>query len=102
SWLRKGLLAFSMENCRFDWRDDLVALAELFCAAEEAGLEPQIEFQAVAALSSARSGLGGSGTSARAILANLSTYAVLEEARRNRRRKDSKKSRTLRKSVPIR
>lgn len=82
-WLRLGLLAASALNGRCDWRDLLVALARLCCAAEEAGLSPTAEFRAVAELSSYRAGYPGD-TTVRTILTQFPTYAVLEEERRRR------------------
>jgi hypothetical protein len=46
-WLRIGLAAASMRGDGPDFRDFLVALAELYVAALEAGLEPKAEFEAI-------------------------------------------------------
>jgi hypothetical protein len=51
-WLRKGLAAASIENCSVDYRDVLLALAELYVAAEKVGIDPKPHFGAVAELSS--------------------------------------------------
>jgi hypothetical protein len=82
-WLRQGLTAISIENCSRDYRDVLLALAELFIAAEEAGIQPRPEFNAVSRLSSAEKPQGGN-TSLQSILANFHGYGVLKEHRRKR------------------
>jgi hypothetical protein len=79
-WLRWGLAAVSIENCRKDYRDVLLALAELYVAAERAGLAPQPDFRAVSRLSSRETPRGGT-TPVRGILANFHRYAVLKERR---------------------
>jgi hypothetical protein len=81
-WLRRGLLAASIENCRFDYRDTLVALAKLYCAAEDADLGAQQEFTAVAKLCA--KGLRGT-------LAAFSKCEILRETRRNSRKKRRRK-----------
>jgi hypothetical protein len=80
-WLRRGLAAISIENCRKDFRDVLLALAELYVAAEEAGIKPQPEFRAVARLSSREKPRGGT-TPVSKMLANFSKYGALKERRR--------------------
>jgi len=47
SWLRIGAAAASIQSGRLDYRDFLLALAELYVAAEEVGLDPESEFKAV-------------------------------------------------------
>ena len=80
-WLRRGLAAISIENCARDYRDVLLALAELYVAAEEAGIRPRSDFTAVSKLSSGEKPTGGS-TSVKEMLANFSGYGVLRERRR--------------------
>lgn len=75
-WLRIGLAAASIQDCRLDYRDFLLALADLYVSAEEAGLDPRAEFSAVAALSSRETPRGGT-TPVSEMLANFHTYAVL-------------------------
>jgi hypothetical protein len=77
-WLLRGLAAVSIENCSKDYRDMLIALAEMYVAAEEVGIDPKPAFKAVAALSSRKTPRGGV-TSVSKMLANFPTYAVLRE-----------------------
>jgi hypothetical protein len=88
-WLRKGLAAISIENCARDWRDVLLALAELYVAAEGAGIRPRSDFTVVSKLSGAEKPKGGR-ESMRAILVNFHGYGALtERRRRGKRRKGS-------------
>jgi hypothetical protein len=80
-WLRLGLAAVSIEDCCRDYRDVLLALAELYVAAEEAGLRPQPEFTAVAKLSSSEKPTGGN-TPVRRMLSGFHRYGALEERKR--------------------
>jgi hypothetical protein len=84
-WLRVGLAAASIENCSSDYRDFLLALAELYVAAEIAGINPRPDFNAEAAMSSQETPRGGM-TPVSDMLARFHTYAVLKE-RRGRRKK---------------
>jgi hypothetical protein len=77
-WLLRGLAAVSIENCSKDYRDLLLALAEMYVAAEEVGIDPKPEFKAVAALSSRKTPRGGV-TPVSKMLADFPTYAVLRE-----------------------
>lgn len=61
-WLRIGLAAAAIQNGRLDYRDFLLALAELYVAAEEVGIDPKPEFEAA-----------GGG-----VPADFHTYAVLK------------------------
>jgi hypothetical protein len=79
-WLRRGLAAVSIENCAKDYRDVLLALAELYVVSEEAGLRPRSDFTAVSRLSSDEKPRGGSG-SVREMLANFRGYGALRERR---------------------
>lgn len=83
-WLRRGLAAISIENCARDYRDVLLALAELYVVAEEAGIRPRSEFTAVSKLSSEEKPTGGSAP-VKEMLANFSSYGVLRERRRRGR-----------------
>jgi hypothetical protein len=83
--LRIGLAAASIENCSSDYRDFLLALAELYVTAEAAGLNPRPEFKAVAAMSSRETPRGGT-TPVSSMLARFHTYAVLKERRGRRKR----------------
>jgi hypothetical protein len=51
-WLRIGLTAASIEESlgKVDFRDRLLALAELFVTAEEAGLDPRADFESICGL----------------------------------------------------
>ena len=79
-WLRRGLAALSIENCCRDYRDVLVALAELYVAAEEAGIGPRADFRAVSKLSSDGKPRGGE-RSTRHVLAHFHSYGALRERR---------------------
>ena len=85
-WLRRGLAAISIENCSKDYRDVLLALAELYVAAEEAGIRPATDFRAISRLSSAEKPRGGSA-SVREMLANFRSYGVLRERRKRQQRR---------------
>jgi len=85
-WLRRGLAAISIENCSKDYRDVLLALAELHVAAEEAGMRPGTDFRAISKLSSAEKPRGGSA-SVKEMLANFRSYGALRERRRRGQRK---------------
>jgi hypothetical protein len=86
-WLRKGLAAISIENCSKDYRDVLLALAELYVTAEEAGIRPRSDFKAVSRLSSVEKPKGGN-TSVQEMLANFQGYGALRERRRRRKRRN--------------
>lgn len=58
AWLRKGLLAMSMENGVDDYRDSYVALLDLWLAAERAKFDPQPVFEEIAAISDDRPTVG--------------------------------------------
>ena len=80
-WLRRGLAAISIENCAKDYRDVLLALAELYVVAEEAGIRPSSDFRAVSRLSSGEKPRGGN-TPVKEMLAHFRSYGVLRERRR--------------------
>ena len=80
-WLLRGLAAISIENCARDYRDVLLALAELYVTAEEAGIKPGSDFGAVSRLSSAEKPRGGN-TPVKEMLANFRGYGALGERRR--------------------
>ena len=77
-WLLRGLAAASIDDGRPDWRDLLLALAELYVAAEQTGIDPQPAFAAVGALSNPQPAWTGATPMAE-ILARFHTYAVLRE-----------------------
>jgi hypothetical protein len=87
-WLLNGLAAISIENCGRDYRDVLLALAELYVKAEEVGIKPRSAFTTVSRLSSDEKPDGGD-TSMQVMMARLTSYAVLKE--RRRKGKSSKK-----------
>jgi hypothetical protein len=86
-WLRRGLAAISIENCGKDYRDVLLALAELYVAAEEAGIRPRSDFKAVSRLSSEQKPRGGS-TSVQEMLANFQRYGALGERRKRGKQRE--------------
>jgi len=85
--LQRGLVALSIENCSRDYRDVLLALAELWVAAEAIGIEPRPAFEAAAELSSREQSLG-QPRPMHELLAGFGAMAVLQErrAREPRRR----------------
>jgi len=85
-WLRRGLAAISIENCSKDYRDVLLALAELYVAAEQAGMKPGTDFRAMSRLSSDEKPRGGSA-SVKEMLANFRSYGALRERRERGQRK---------------
>lgn len=68
-WLQIGLAAAAIQKGGYDPRDFLLALAELYVTAEEVGLDPKTEFEA----------LGGR------IPANFHTHAVVRSRRKRPR-----------------
>jgi hypothetical protein len=80
-WLRWGLAAVSIENCSRDFRDTLLALAELYVSAEEAGLKPRTDFRAISRLSSDEKATGRE-TPMKKILSRFHSYGALKERRR--------------------
>jgi hypothetical protein len=85
-WLRIGLAAASIEDCRVDYRDFLLALAALYTAAKEAGVNPRADFNGVAALSSREKPRGGTKPVSE-MLARFHSYSVAR-TRFKRRRSD--------------
>lgn len=78
--LRRGLAAASIENCASDYRDVLMALADLWVAAERAGIDPQPHFREMASLSSDQKPRGGL-IPVSEMMNNFQNYAVLGERR---------------------
>lgn len=78
--LRAGLAAMSIENCAVDYRDTLLALAELWVRAERAGIDPRPHFGAIAAVSDTQVPQGGSTPMAKT-LREFHGYAVVAERR---------------------
>ena len=64
-WLQIGLAAAAIQKGGYDYRDFLLALAELYVTAEEVGIDPKPEFEAL-----------GDG-----IPADFHTYAVVRSRR---------------------
>jgi hypothetical protein len=58
-WLLRGLVSRSMENCGIDYRDTITQLTYLYIAAQEKGIDPEVEFQTVAQVSSDEKTRGG-------------------------------------------
>jgi hypothetical protein len=80
--LDAALAAMSLENCAIDYRDTLLALAELYVRAERAGIDPRPHFDFVAGLSSTDVPRGGRVPLART-LRDFHSYAVVAERRRS-------------------
>ncbi len=82
--LRLGLAAASIGNCATDYRDDLVALADIWLAAERAGFDPSPHFRDVAKLSSDEVPQGGT-TPVSEMMNDFQDYAILSERRAAKR-----------------
>jgi hypothetical protein len=59
TWLTRGLIAISMENCGYDWRDTLTILGDLYKAAETKRINPDLSFLKIAEISSGDAPRGG-------------------------------------------
>lgn len=81
SSLSRGLVAMSIENCAVDFRDTLMALAELWVRAEQAGIDPQPFFSTAAEFSTNEKTPGGCESVA-TMLRDFGGYAVVKERRR--------------------
>lgn len=79
-WLRLGLAAVSIEDQSMDIRDTFVALAELYVAAEKAGIDPKPYFSEVAELSSDQVPRGGT-KSINETLSEFHSYGILKNRR---------------------
>ena len=79
-WLRLGIAAVSMENFAVDYRDSLLALAEIYVAAERAGIDPQPVLNDISGRSGRELPTGGMTPTAEALV-KFPTYAVLAERR---------------------
>lgn len=77
--LRRGLAAVSIENIASDYRDTLIALADLHVSAVDGGLDPRPHFLAVAALSGTRKPTGGQTPMSELLTEFGPDYAVVEE-----------------------
>ena len=64
-WLQVGLAAAALQEGGYDYRDFLLALAELYVTAEEVGIDPKPDFEA----------MGGG------ITADFDRYAVVKSRR---------------------
>jgi hypothetical protein len=87
--LRLGLAAMSIEDFSVDYRDSLLALAELCVRAERAGIDPRPIFDQVAEMSSDLVSSGGATESTSHILREFQNYAVLNERRQMKDRKNT-------------
>jgi hypothetical protein len=76
----RALAALSIENCASDVRDTLMTLADLFVAAETAGIEPRPLFSAAAEWSTDKFTRGGCESVA-AMLRDFHACSVLRERR---------------------
>jgi len=61
-WLRSGLAVASIEDLRVDFRDDYLALGNLYLAAAHAGIDPLPHFAQAAEISSREKSLGSTST----------------------------------------
>jgi hypothetical protein len=75
-----ALAALSIENCSANYRDTLMTLADLYVAAEQAGIDPQPLFAAVAEWSTNEYTTGGCESLA-TMLCEFSDSSVLRERR---------------------
>jgi hypothetical protein len=78
--LRRGLAAVSIENCAVDYRDNLVALADIWLVAERAGFDPSPHFRDVAKLSSDEDPQGGTEPVSE-VMRHFQDYAILSSRR---------------------
>jgi hypothetical protein len=74
TWLLRGLVVSSIENCLLDQRDNTFSLSYLYVMAEEKNLDPKPEFQAVAEISSDEISSGGT-VSMKELLNNIPNIA---------------------------
>jgi hypothetical protein len=79
-YLLSGLVALCLENSGVDYRDTLIHLADLFIAAEDQGLEPELHFREIAEICDSEMPRGGS-TPMKQLMANISLSAILSERR---------------------
>ena len=87
--LRLGLAAMSIEDFSVDYRDSLLALAELCVRAERAGIDPRPIFDEIAEMSSIQVSTGGSKKPTSQVLKEFQNYAVLNERRQTKDRKNT-------------
>ncbi len=87
--LRTGLAAMSLEDFSVDYRDTLLALAELCVRAERAGIDPRPLFDEIAEMSSDQVSTGGSTKPTKQVLREFQNYAVLNERRQMKARKNT-------------
>ena len=87
--LRLGLAAMSIEDFSVDYRDSLLALAELCVRAERAGIDPRPIFDDIAGMSSSQVSTGGSTKPTSQVLKEFQNYAVLNERRQTKDRKNT-------------
>jgi hypothetical protein len=78
--LERALVAVAIENCPSDYRDTLMTLADLYVAAESAGIDPRPAFAAAAELATDELTPGGCESLART-LREFHASSVLRERR---------------------
>lgn len=78
--LERALVAIAIENCSSDYRDTLMTLADLYAAAEAAGIDPRPAFAATAELATDGLTAGGCQSLART-LREFHASSVLSERR---------------------
>ena len=84
-WLRRGLAATSIADCRVDWRDLMIRLGDLSLTAREVGIRrPGYYFTAVAKLSNSIGRYGQQSTLE--LLRNFRKSAYLQSIRKQRRK----------------
>jgi hypothetical protein len=76
----QALTALAIENCPTDYRDTLMTLADLYVAAEQAGVDPRALFAAASELATDEFTPGGCESMAR-MLREFHGYSVLRERR---------------------
>ena len=76
----QALTALAIENCPTDYRDTLMTLADLYVAAEQAGIDPRPLFAAASGLATDDFTTGGCESVAR-MLRDFHEYSVLRERR---------------------
>jgi hypothetical protein len=79
TWLTRGLVALSIENCSIDFRDTITSMAKLYVAAKRNGISPEMNFQRIGKISSKKTPKGGE-SSVSGMMAAITEYAATNYA----------------------
>lgn len=80
TWLTRGLIAISIEDCCVDFRNTITCLAKLYVAAERKGMNPETAFQTIAKISSTKMPRGGE-SSVSGMMGTIHSYAATDYER---------------------